>query len=194
MEYPFDPTSLFLVGILPSPRDLEIAKLLGWYRIPIRFAPKIIEVDYLAFYQTSAFGENHRWQIENVAEVHGHELITRAELFRDEADHPRAKEEYYKIQIGPLIQLGHPIVAGSWKRLTFLYSTGEKILKAKTLTDLATTYDERELLWRSLREKAAQNTGYTTKGLPEFPIDPTLLALLGDITVIKEKKDYDEIE
>jgi hypothetical protein len=28
------PVSLVLVCLLPSPRDLEIARLLGWYRIP----------------------------------------------------------------------------------------------------------------------------------------------------------------
>ena len=35
----------------------EIARLLGWYRIPLRTAPKVVAVDYLAFYQPSAFGE-----------------------------------------------------------------------------------------------------------------------------------------
>ncbi len=102
-------TALVLVAILPSPQDLEIARLLGWYRIPLRKAPKVIDVDYLAFYQTAAFGEEHRWQIEYAAEVRGHELTTRNELFRDEPDHPRANEEYYKIQIGPLTRLPAPI-------------------------------------------------------------------------------------
>ncbi len=36
-------------------------------------------------------------QIEYIAEVRGHELTTRGELLKDEAEHPRAKEEYYKI-------------------------------------------------------------------------------------------------
>ena len=53
--------ALMLVGVLPNPKDLEIARLLGWYRIPLRMAPKIVDVDYVAFYQTSAFGaEKHR--------------------------------------------------------------------------------------------------------------------------------------
>ncbi len=34
-----DPTELILVCVLPRPRDLEIARLLGWYRIPLRTAP-----------------------------------------------------------------------------------------------------------------------------------------------------------
>ena len=53
----FPPDSaLILVAIMPARRDLEIARLLGWYRIPLRSAPKVVNVDYLAFYQASAFG------------------------------------------------------------------------------------------------------------------------------------------
>jgi hypothetical protein len=111
-------SDLILVCLLPSPRDLEIARLLGWYRIPLRTAPKVVAVDYLAFYQTSAFG-GRGGRIEYLAPVRGHELTTRAELLKDEPNHPRAQEEYYKIQIGALEKLPVPIVAGKWKRLTF---------------------------------------------------------------------------
>ena len=44
--------ALVLVAVMTDPRDLEIARLFGWYRIPLRTAPKVIAVDYLAFYQT----------------------------------------------------------------------------------------------------------------------------------------------
>jgi len=50
-------TDLILVCLLRSPRDLEIARLLGWYRIPLRSAPKVVAVDRLAFYQPASFGE-----------------------------------------------------------------------------------------------------------------------------------------
>jgi len=90
---------------------LEIARLLGWYRIPLRTAPKVVAVDYLAFYQPSTFGD-HGGQIEFVSQVKGHELTTHAELLKDEADHPRAKEEYYKLQIGAMEKLSQPIKPG----------------------------------------------------------------------------------
>ena len=102
------PTDLVLVTVLKDPRDLEIARVLGWYRIPLATAPKTISVDYLAFYQTARFGEE-KWAIHYVAPVHGHELTTRVELLRTEPDHPRANERYYKIQIGPLERLARPI-------------------------------------------------------------------------------------
>ena len=178
------PTSLILVCLLPSPRDLEIARLLGWYRIPLRNAPKVVAVDYLAFYQPSAFGERGG-QIEFISEVRGHELTTRGELLKDEADHPRAKEEYYKIQIGGLEKLKETIVADKWRRITFLYTTGEYLLKAKTLNDLVVDGDERQLLWHSLRERAENEQLYKTD-LPQVDIPPeVLIALLG----IKEPEE-----
>lgn len=171
------PTDLVLVCLMPAPRDMEIARLLGWYRIPLRTAPKVVAVDYLAFYQPGSFAERGG-QIEFVASVRGNELATRAELLKDEADHPRAKEEYFKVQIGPLERLSRPIVAEKWRRLTFLYTTGEYLLKAQTLNDLVVQSDERALLWNSLRERAEQQQHYKAE-IPD-DIDPTLLiALLG---------------
>jgi hypothetical protein len=157
---------------------MEIARLLGWYRIPLRTAPKVVAVDYLAFYQPASFGERSG-QIEYMAQVRGHELTTRGELLKDEADHPRAKEEYYKIQIGGLEKVKEPIKTDKWKRLTFLYSTGEYLLNAKTLNDLVVEGEERNLLWKSLRERAENEQLYKTD-LPEADIPPEILmALLG---------------
>ena len=181
------PTDLILVALLPSPRDLEIARLLGWYRIPLRTAPKVVAVDYLAFYQPSAFGERGG-QIEFIAEVRGHELTTRGELLKDEADHPRAREEYFKIQLGGLEKLREPIKTDKWKRITFLYSTGEYLINAKLMNDLVVQNEEREILWKNLRERAENEQLYKTD-LPETDIPPEILmALLG----IKDlQTDYD---
>ena len=182
-----NPSDLILVCLLPTPRDLEIARLLGWYRIPLRTAPKVVAVDYLAFYQPSSFAE-HGGQIEFISKVNGHELTSRGELLRDEAEHPRAKEEYYKIQLGGLEKLTNPILADKWKRLTFLYSTGEYLLNAKLLNDLVVQNEEREILWKNLRERAENEQLYKTD-LPAADIPPEILmALLG----IKETRaDYD---
>jgi hypothetical protein len=95
------PTSLVLICLLPRPRDLEIACLLGWYPIPLRSPPKVIAVDYLAFYQPGSFGERGG-RIEYIAPMRGHEWTTRAELLRAEGNHTRAHEEYNIIQIGAL--------------------------------------------------------------------------------------------
>lgn len=179
------PQSLILVVVMNDPRDLEIARLLGWYRIPLRSAPKVVAVDYLAFYQTAAFGEA-KWSIQYVAPVRGHELTTRIELLRDEPDHPNARQEYYKIQLGPLQQLPRPVRSADWKRITFLYTTGESLHNAETVNDLVLQSEERRSLWQSLRERAAQAEEYSAGELPEPDLDPTLLAILlgmNDITL-----------
>jgi hypothetical protein len=182
------PNSLVLVCLLPAPRDLEIARLLGWYRIPFRSAPKVVAVDYLAFYQPSSFGRRGG-RIEYTAEVRGHELTTRGELLRDEADHPRAREEYFKIQLGELEKLDTPIPAGRWKRITFLYTTGEYLLKAGNLNDLVVAGEERQGLWKSLRERALNEQLYQVD-LPDVDVPPeVLMALLG----IKEQQDGERI-
>lgn len=145
--------ALILVGVLPEQRDLEIARLLGWYRIPLKSAPKVIDVDYLAFYQTGAFGEDHRWRIENICPVRGHELVTRAELFHEEKNHKRANEEYFKISLGPMRQIDKPIEAENWKRVTFLYTLGELFTRARTINELVVHSERRQILWQSLRER-----------------------------------------
>ncbi len=168
-------TSLILVAILPSPQDLEIARLLGWYRIPLKRAPKVVDVDYLAFYQTAAFGESERWQIRTVAPVAGHELVTRGELLHSEPSHPRFHEEYYKIALGPLQTLPSPIPAEKWRRITFFYTTGERLRLAKRIHDLVVVSEERQVLWSSLRERALHTGEYQTSELPEMSIDPSIL-------------------
>jgi hypothetical protein len=171
------PTSLILVAILNDPRDLEIARILGWYRIPLRSAPKVVAVDYLAFYQTAAFGDE-KWRIQYIAPVRGHELTTRLELLRDEPDHPHARHEYYKIQLGPLTCLPAPILADKWRRVTFLYTTGEYLLRAQTVNDLVVADEQRPLLWQALRERADQAQEYGSGEPAGLELDPEILAAL----------------
>jgi hypothetical protein len=170
-------TSLILVAVMNRPRDLEIARLLGWYRIPLRNAPKVVAVDFLAFYLTGAFGEE-RWTIPYAAPVLGHELTTRAELLKDEPDHPRSREEYYKIQIGPLIRLSRPVRAEKWRRVTFLYTTGDYLLHADTINDLVVQSEERQTLWQALRERSNQGNLYHTQAQVDIEVDPSVLAIL----------------
>jgi len=184
------PTSLILVVIMNDPRDMEIARLLGWYRIPLRSAPKVVAVDYLAFYQTAVFGEE-KWRIQYIAPVRGHELTSRAELFHDELDHPHANQEYFKIQIGTLFKLPKPILAEKWRRITFLYTTGDYLRKAATINDLVIQSDERRMLWQALRERADQYQDYQVNGLSEMQVDPTLLAVFLGIKELEESK-YDQ--
>jgi hypothetical protein len=106
----------------------------------------------------------------------------RSQLIRDEPNHPRSHEEYFKLQIGPLQRLENPIPAGDWKRITFFYTTGEQFQTAQTINDLVIkAQDEREVLWHTLRERALKANEYKAGELPDSVIDPAILALLGKI-------------
>lgn len=182
METPvlsIEPSSLVLVCVMNNRRDFDIARIFGWYRIPLRSSPKVVAVDYLAFYQTAGFDEQSRWRISYTAKVRGYELLTRAEILKDEPDHPHAHEEYFKVQIGSLMRLPQSIDAGSWKRVTFLYTTGNRLVTARTIKDLVVRDDERTVLWKSLRERALAG-GYPSADLAEdaFEVDPMLKAAL----------------
>lgn len=173
------PSALILVAIIPSPEDLQVARVLGWYRIPFRTAPRILNVDFLAFYQPASFLER-KWQVEYFAPVRGHELTTRMEILREEKDHPRAEEEYFKIQLGTICPLDQPILAGDWKRFTFLYTTGEYFRQARELTDLTVKPAERRQLWKALRERTEEKVLYqaTRDEWKDLPLE-VLSALLG---------------
>lgn len=151
------PQDLILVAVINRPRDLEIARVLGWYRIPLGTAPKTIRVDWLAFYLTAAFGPE-RWAVRYVAPVRGYELTTRGELLQDEPDHERAGEPYYKIQLGPLRKLARPIPAEKWRRFTFLYTTGRRLLSANELKELRVPPStEHDMLWKMIRERGVES-------------------------------------
>lgn len=174
-----EPTDLVLVAVINQPRDLEIARVLGWYRIPHKSAPKTVQVEWLAFYQTAAFGAE-KWAVHYCAPVRGHELVTRAELFRTEPDHPRAQELYYKIQLGQLCALPRPLPASQWRRVTFVYTTGERLLTATDLGDVVVTSAERQLLWQALRERGL-NAEPTSPATPD--LDLSILCALGALNL-----------
>jgi hypothetical protein len=176
-----DESALILVAILPSARDFDIARMLGWYRIPLKSAPKMLFVDYLAFYQPKAVTQTEFGMVKVYAEARGHELVRRVDLFREEKDHPRAQEEYFKISLGPLQTIDPPIVANEWKRLTFLYTTGRQFMGATSLNDLVVRSSERNQLWQMICERAANRTGYNQPEALPFDIPPDMLPFLGMI-------------
>jgi hypothetical protein len=159
------PTDLVLIAVLNNRRDFDVLRLLGWYRIPLRYAPKIVSVDVVAFYQTAEFGEE-KWSIRYAARVRGVEMVKRSDLFQEDLGHPRAQEEYYKLQLGPLENLARPITSRAWHRITFFYTSGEKLLGAREVRELAVPSADRQTLWKALRDRSdsgAAGNGETEK-------------------------------
>jgi len=125
-----------LVGVMTDPDDFELARDEGWYRIPVRHAPSCaVDAAVLAFYFTAAFGDE-KWAVHWYAEVRGHELVLRRDLFPDQLDHPRSDAQYYKLQIGPLIKREPPIPSLRWRRITFIATTWDRFSAAEEVNDL----------------------------------------------------------
>jgi len=91
----------------------------GWYRIPLKHAPQPVAASYLAFYQSRAFGAD-AFRVRFYAPVQRYELTTRRALLPEEPDHPRAAERYYRIEVGPLHELEHPIPSRRLRRIVFI--------------------------------------------------------------------------
>lgn len=154
-EAPAPSPSPVLVAVLTRPRDLQIAREKGWYRIPVRHAPRRLAAEYLAFYLTGAFGEE-RWTVRYYAPVRRYHLVTRAELLPEEPDHPRAQDLYYKVEIGPLQELPHPIPSRRLRRITFIMTDLDRLLAAHEINDLWGGDRRQDLLWQELKRHSLE--------------------------------------
>lgn len=146
-----DDDALVLVAVLNRPRDLTIAREQGWYRIPVKRAPRRVAADYLAFYQTQAFGQE-AYAVRYYAPVRRFHVARRAELLPDEPNHPRAGEAYYQIEIGSLERLPQPIPSRRLRRISFIPTTLKRLLAAEEINDLWWRDEPQERLWAALRE------------------------------------------
>jgi hypothetical protein len=132
----FHSSDRVLVAVMNRRRDFAIARDEGWYRIPVDRAPQsATDAVVLALYFTGTFDEE-KWSIRWYAPVRGHELVRRCELLPDEAGHPRAQDQYYKLQLGPLVKLERPIMSLRWRRVTFIETSWDRFTAAEEINDL----------------------------------------------------------
>jgi hypothetical protein len=107
----------------------------GWYRIPLRHAPRPVAASYLAFYQSRAFGPD-AFRVRYYAPVLRYRILTRVELLPLEPNHPRAQERYYHIALGPVQELEAPIPSRRLRRITFIPTTLRRLHEAHEINDL----------------------------------------------------------
>jgi hypothetical protein len=150
------PEDRVLVAYLPSPADFDLIRQQGWYRIPQKHAPKGLHAEYYAFYFGRNFGPQ-KWAIHYYAKQTGYELVTRQELLPDQAEHPRAKELYHKVSLGPLQQLEQPITSLRWRRIVFMHTTWDRFQEAREINDLFIEGGEYvDRLYATLKERGIQ--------------------------------------
>jgi hypothetical protein len=124
-----------LVAIVSRPTDLARARDEGWYRVPVARAPRRLAADYLALYQTAAFGDE-RWAVRYYAAILRYRIARRADLLPSEAAHPRANERYYRLELGPLRALPVPVPARRLRRITFIATSFGQLRRAADVAEL----------------------------------------------------------
>lgn len=129
------PEARILVAVITRPEDLALARDEGWYRVPVRHAPRPLAADYLAFYQTAVFGVE-RWAVRYIAPVLRVSLALRRDLLPAEPSHRRADERYYRFAIGALQALPLPVASRRLRRVTFIPTTYGQLLRAADVVDL----------------------------------------------------------
>ncbi len=174
-----------LVAVLNNAEDLRRVATEGWYRIPQRSAPPRVGADYLAFYQTGAFGEQEEAQtITFYAPTRRYRLVTRRELLPAEADHPRANDFYFRIEIGPLQRLEAPVPSSTFRRVTFIYTNLARLLQAQDIRDLFIPPEQEPFnrLWDALR--ANRLRPLKNRLVDDRPVDITLRARGGNLGIL----------
>ncbi len=191
-----NPDSSVLVSVITKPHDLDIAREQHWYRIPQKSAPKFFPPDFVAFYCTKSFGGD-AYSVRWYAQVRGHELLKRRDLIPDQIDHPHADQPYYKLQLGPLLELPHAIPSKNWRRLTFVLTTGDRLFSAWEINDLILGPREHDLMWRALKDAGiTAERGYAIREEhTRYNVDLAIPCAKGTIgIVIRERKPRYSIE
>ena len=129
----------------------------GWYRIPLRHAPRPVAASYLAFYQSRAFG-NDAFRVRYYAPVLRYRILTRVELLPTEPTHPRAHERYYHITLGPVQELEPPIPSRRLRRITFIPTTLRQLHEAREINDLWLGDDVEDLVGELFQDAAVKAT------------------------------------
>ena len=138
-------TTPVLVVLINNETDWRRVVEEGWYRIPLRHAPRPVAASYLAFYQSRVFGSD-AFRMRYYAPVLRYQLMTRAELLPLEPGHPRAHERYYRIALGPVRELEHPIPSRRLRRITFIPTTLRRLQEANEINDLWLGDDAEDLV------------------------------------------------
>ncbi len=145
------PTGEVLVAILNNAADLSILQQEGWYRIPIRSAPRRWPPTWLAFYQTNVF-DDQAYAVRYWGKVAAIEEVKRTDLFPDEPVNPKTGKEYYRLRLEKLEVLPVPILSHKPRRIVFIPTTWKKFQNAGVINDLFDESPLEDRLWKELKK------------------------------------------
>jgi len=135
------PDDRVLVGAITRKKDLRLARDQGWYRIPQARMPRGVHTEYLAFFLSSRVAGQPESGIYFFAERAGLELAYRRDLLPDEADHPRANEVYYQVQLRNWQAKTPPVLNPTRRSIAFIYTTWDRFVRAREIKDLYSDAD-----------------------------------------------------
>jgi very-short-patch-repair endonuclease len=139
---------IVLVAVVGRLKDLTIARRDRWYRIPVGKAPRR-RPDYVAFYQTSAFGADGK-AVRFYAPVRSISTVSRRRLLSDEKNHPRSGDRYLKLDLGPVRTTPRIIRNRTRRRVTFGFTTLGKLKRASEICQLFDISPVEEIMRRHL--------------------------------------------
>ncbi len=151
------PDDRVLVGVINRKRDLVNLRSEHWYRIPQGRMRRGVHAEYLAFFLSGAVFKEQSGAIHYYARQTGLELAYRRDLLPKEAQHPRAGEVYYKVQLGDLQLKTPPVTNPTRRRFSFIFTTWDRFIHARELRDLYSDDDYFvDRIYHALRQTGLQ--------------------------------------
>ncbi len=142
-------TDLVLIGVAREKADLERAEREHWYRIPVRVIFRR-RPRYLAIYPVKKCGIPGG-AITWFASVRKISRQRRRELLPRQQAHPRAQDWYWKLSLGPPVTLPYPIKNRLRRRITFAYTTRDRLFQAREIGELFDVPPLEEEMGKTLR-------------------------------------------
>ena len=156
MPYETESRGEVLVAIMNNLLDFAIARDKHWYRIPVRSPERLLKdrwpPQWLAFYQTKAFGEEAH-AVNYYAPVRDIRTVSRLDLFPDTPrNHPKVDRLYDQLLLGDLQTLAEPIISLRLRRVVFIPTTLDKFKAAVEINDLWDESPLEDRLWAIFRQ------------------------------------------
>ncbi|HDL64855.1 MAG TPA: DUF559 domain-containing protein [Proteobacteria bacterium] len=139
---------LVLIGVVKREKDLDHVETDHWYRIPARISFRK-SPGYLAVYPTSRCG-SRGGGISFYSPIRRIIRVRRIDLLPEENHHPRAEEWYWKLELGEPQKLPRRIRNRLRRRITFAYTTRNKLLNSSEMGELFGIPPLEEIMRRTL--------------------------------------------
>lgn len=172
-----------LVGVIKDKRDLGALLAQKWYRIPVRRAPRR-KFKYLAFYQPAGFGRRGK-RIRYYARVLSQRTVRRKDLLPEEPKHARAGDYYFLFRLGNIKKLSRPIRNVTPRRISFGFTTLDRLLKSKDILQLYDVAPTEQIMEDALKRAGIRAVAqyYVSSGQKRYYVDFAVFCRGGSIAV-----------